>query len=65
MIAELVDKGKYWACSECKMRQKQLDDGYCWFCGAIFTNWEEVLWKRKKEEDELEFDLQRVRQNGQ
>lgn len=51
MIAQLIDKGTYYICSECRMKQRELGET-CWFCGKVFTNYEEELIKTFKLEDE-------------
>ena len=51
MIAQLIDKGTYYICSEFRMKQRELGET-CWFCGKVFTNYEEELIKTFKLEDE-------------
>lgn len=45
MIAKLIHKNDYYYCSECRMKQDRIIEPYCFFCGAIFSNYEEELIK--------------------
>jgi len=48
MIAKLIYKNGYYYCSECRIKQKlQL---YCNFCGAVFSNYEEIKMEEFKKE---------------
>ena len=41
-MARLVEKNEEFYCSECMMRQKDIES-VCFFCGKSFSNWEEIL----------------------
>ena len=42
MIAKLVKKNNDYICSECRMRQYDIQS-YCSFCKLPFSNYEEVM----------------------
>ena len=48
MVSKLIKKDYAYICSECRMRQPRLQDT-CWWCGNLFSNFEEVLMKDFKE----------------
>ena len=41
MIGKLIKTGDHYRCSVCLICQKQIKS-YCDFCGALFSNYEEV-----------------------
>ena len=44
MIAQLVKKSNYYICSNCRMKQHNVEE-VCWFCGLSFSNYEEEIIK--------------------
>lgn len=51
-VSKLIKRnGPYYRCSECMMEQKDLcaGAGYCWWCGAAFSNYTEILFLEYKE----------------
>lgn len=54
MVAKLRKKidGNYY-CSNCMMGQPDLEPS-CFYCGAIFSNWEEIQFQLQKEYEEEE-----------
>ena len=54
MVAKLKKKidGNYY-CSNCMMGQLDLNPK-CFYCGAIFSNWEELQFQLQKEYEEEE-----------
>ena len=42
MISKLIKRGEQYSCSNCMMRQPTIKN-CCWFCGNIFSNFEEVM----------------------
>lgn len=50
MIANLLQKPQGYICSYCRMRQPKPFNSCCYFCDAIFTNYEEELLKIYSEE---------------
>ena len=58
MIAKLKknEYGNYYYCSECMMRQKEIEPT-CYFCGLLFSNYEEVIIQLYKELLEEEMGL--------
>ena len=55
MVAKLKKKidGNYY-CTNCMMGQPDLDSTQCFYCGAQFTNWEEIQFQLQKEYEEEE-----------
>ncbi len=48
MIATLLEnRAGEWYCSECRMRQKEIEPS-CYYCGRLFSNYEEVALKLYK-----------------
>ena len=49
MVAKLKKKidGNYY-CSNCMMGQPDLEPS-CFYCGAMFSNWEEIQFQLQKE----------------
>ena len=43
MVAHLIDKCGDYFCSECRIRQPEELRPQCVFCGAVFSNYEDVL----------------------
>ena len=58
MVAELVKRGDKYICSECRMQQRGLQWS-CWFCGKTFSNYENILLKKLKEEADNESHVSR------
>jgi hypothetical protein len=54
MVAKLRKKidGNYY-CSNCMMGQPDLESN-CFYCGAVFSNWEEIQFQLQKEYEEEE-----------
>lgn len=52
MIAKLKERNNYYYCSNCLMRQYNLEIT-CFFCGATFSNWEEIMVKVFREKEEM------------
>lgn len=53
MIAQLIDKNNKYICSECRIKQPNDLSPFCYFCGANFSNYEEILIKQfLKDKDE-------------
>ena len=50
MIAHLITKFDYYYCSECRIKQPIGE--ICIFCGAIFSNYEELLLKNYKDKND-------------
>lgn len=50
MIATLVNKNTHYICSQCRMRQSTIEEN-CWFCGALFSNYETILINIYQERD--------------
>lgn len=50
MIAHLIPKFDYYYCSECRIKQPIGE--ICIFCGAIFSNYEELLLKNYKDKND-------------
>lgn len=48
MVAGLIKRGNGYICSECRMRQRDLQYS-CWFCGKTFSNFESILCKETEE----------------
>lgn len=44
MVAKLIKKNNSYCCSECYMRQKI--QPYCYFCGASFSNYEQLIFSQ-------------------
>lgn len=44
MTSKLVEKNDSYYCSNCMMRQPRIQVS-CWWCGDIFSNYEEILIK--------------------
>lgn len=55
MIAHLINKKNYFICSNCRMKQQEIEET-CWFCGFMFSNYEEELIKYFREEQENEIN---------
>lgn len=55
MIAQLVKRYGYYVCSNCRMQQHSLEEA-CWFCELPFSNYEEVMINKFKEEQENEIN---------
>lgn len=55
MIAELKGPifGPYY-CSSCRMKQPQNFHYYCFFCGEIFSNYEEIIINEEIERQAME-----------
>lgn len=62
MVAELVKRGDKYICSECRMRQRDIQWS-CWFCGKTFSNYENIMFKKMKEEANNESNLYRESDN--
>lgn len=43
MVATLKKKGEYYYCSWCMMRQYKKLRASCRWCGAVFSNYEEII----------------------
>ena len=52
MVAKIKEKNNYYYCSHCLMRQQELEPN-CFFCGATFTNWEEIMVKIFREKEDM------------
>lgn len=50
MITYLVKKPNYYICGNCRMKQQELHEN-CWFCGCIFSNYENVILENYKEQE--------------
>lgn len=50
MIAKLIHKNDYYYCSNCMMKQPELNET-CWFCESLFSNYEELLLENYKESE--------------
>lgn len=50
MIARIIKRNGEYYCSECKIRQSKVIEFQCVFCGAFFSNYEEVLMENYMEE---------------
>lgn len=53
MITQLVKKPHGYICGNCRMIQRKIEDT-CWFCGYVFSNYEEILIKNYKEVENYE-----------
>jgi len=51
MVSTLVKRNTHYYCSNCMMRQLQLNPN-CYFCGNSFSNWESVMIEEFKEDEE-------------
>ena len=51
-IAKLVRRADHFICSECRMRQHYLTD-VCEFCGATFSNYDEILMRVFMEQENV------------
>ena len=50
MIAQILKKTGYCICSNCRMKQPELNET-CWFCESFFSNYEELLLESYKESE--------------
>ena len=50
MVAKLKEKNSVYYCSNCRMRQYKLEPT-CFFCEALFSNYEEVMIEIFKKEN--------------
>lgn len=50
MIAKLIHKNGKYICSECRMNQIRDLMPFCDFCGANFSNYEQIMILKFKEE---------------
>lgn len=48
MFTYLIKKSQGFICGNCRMAQKRIENT-CWFCGYIFSNYEEILIKNYKD----------------
>lgn len=56
MVAKLKKKiDGNWYCSNCMMGQARPQPN-CFFCGAMFSNWEEVEIGKYEEENKVKFE---------
>lgn len=51
MVASLMKRNNNYVCSACMMKQQCLECT-CWFCGKLFSNFEEVAIEEFKKENE-------------
>jgi predicted amidophosphoribosyltransferase len=49
VIAQLKQNQNNYYCSNCRMIVYYLTNPYCSYCGAMFSNWEDVIIKREME----------------
>lgn len=57
MIAKLIHKNNYYYCSECRMAQIGDLLPFCYFCGANFSNYEQIIISKFKEEVRKELQV--------
>lgn len=50
MFTHLVKKSNYYICGNCRMKQQELHET-CWFCGCLFSNYENIILKNYKEQE--------------
>lgn len=50
MIAELIKRKDRYICSNCRLNQPSKLLPHCFFCDAIFSNYEEITVEEFKEE---------------
>lgn len=55
MITHLVKKPGGYICHNCRMKQQEIKET-CWFCGYFFSNYEIVLLKNYKEQNDEIFE---------
>ena len=53
MVAILKEKNNRYYCSNCMMSQRQLRHSCC-FCGCMFSNFQNVLYKALKDKDDYQ-----------
>ena len=51
MIAKLIHKNDYYICSNCRMKQPELNET-CRFCESFFSNYEELFLEAFKESEQ-------------
>ncbi len=52
MTSKLVKKKNTYCCSNCMMRQPHLATN-CWWCGNLFSNYEEIIIENAIEEEKI------------
>lgn len=66
MIAKIIVKNNHYYCGFCRMKQALLKES-CWFCGHIFTNYEEVAVENYNDRENaiVKFQDERGHENDQ
>ena len=55
-MAALIKKNNDYLCDNCYIKQPSVLEPYCIFCAQIFSNYEEVMINKFKEEQENEIN---------
>lgn len=52
MIVRLIKRNGNYYCNNCQIKQPNPPDAICWFCGFVFSNYENEIIKQFEEEQE-------------
>jgi len=56
MVVKLIKRNGNYYCNNCQIKQPNPPSAYCWFCGFIFSNFEEELIDKFREDFDNEID---------